>query len=71
MGGQFTMSDDSHGIAQVSTNYTQGLSYLENLGVKELWTFLRQPQIGEPSSSKARLLDKAVPVEEFRAHFKP
>ncbi|EFY93526.1 histidinol-phosphatase [Metarhizium acridum CQMa 102] len=70
MGGDFTMSDDSHGIAQVSTNYSRGLSFLERLGVRNLWTFERQPHPGVAGSTKATLSDKAVPIEVFREHFK-
>ncbi len=38
MGGLLTMSDDSHGIAQVGTNYVQAFGYLDSLGVADLWT---------------------------------
>lgn len=38
MGGMLTLSDDSHGIAHVGTNYEKGIEYLETLGVKELHT---------------------------------
>jgi histidinol-phosphatase (PHP family) len=69
MGGEFTMSDDSHGIAQVGTNYGRGLSFLESVGVKTLWTFERQPHPGV-AGSRATLTDKAVPIEGFRKHFK-
>lgn len=70
MGGEFTMSDDSHGIAQVGTNYAGGLSYLESLGVKNLWTFERETHQGDTHETKATLSDKAVPIEAFRQHFK-
>ncbi|KAL2266997.1 hypothetical protein VTJ83DRAFT_4274 [Remersonia thermophila] len=64
MGGRFTFSDDSHGIAQVGTNYLKGLEYLESLGVKEVWTLGRQPA---EEGGKGKLVEKAVPIEEFRA----
>lgn len=70
MGGEFTMSDDSHGIAQVGTNYAGGLSYLESLGVQNLWTFVRQPHPGVAQDTRAILSDKAVPIQAFREHFK-
>ncbi|RDA91042.1 hypothetical protein CP533_2553 [Ophiocordyceps camponoti-saundersi (nom. inval.)] len=60
MGGKFTMSDDSHGIAQVATNYARGISYLESLGVESVWTLDRQ---------NATLREKSVPLAEFRKHF--
>ena len=41
LGGKFTLSDDSHGISQVATNYPRALTYLESLGITELWTFER------------------------------
>jgi histidinol-phosphatase (PHP family) len=38
MGGMLTLSDDSHGIDHVGTNYARAIEYLESLGVKELYT---------------------------------
>ncbi|KAK4155405.1 Polymerase/histidinol phosphatase-like protein [Chaetomidium leptoderma] len=67
MGGRFTFSDDSHGIAQVGTNYWRGLDYLEGLGVRELWT-LERTRLGE--GGKWELAEKAVSMEEFRASLK-
>lgn len=69
MGGKFTMSDDSHGIVQVATNYAKGLTYLESLGVSELWTFAREPHPGVEGESKAKLMDKAVAITEMRESF--
>jgi histidinol-phosphatase (PHP family) len=37
MGGRLTLSDDSHGVAQVGTNYGKAVEYLDSLGVKEVW----------------------------------
>lgn len=67
MGGKFTMSDDSHGIAQVATNYSRAITYLESLGVKEVWTFRRRP-LAE-GQSKAVLEDVSVPLSVFRESF--
>ncbi|KAL1836478.1 hypothetical protein VTJ49DRAFT_5080 [Mycothermus thermophilus] len=64
MGGRFTFSDDSHGIAQVGTNYLKGLEYLEGLGVKEVWTLERQ---AAEDGGKGKLVEKAVSIDEFRA----
>ena len=69
MGGKFTMSDDSHGIAQVATNYSRALTYLESLGVTELWTFRRTPHPGIQDGSRAKLEETAVPITEFRKSF--
>ena len=68
MGGRWTFGDDSHGIAQVGTNYWRGLEYLEGLGVKELWTLERRPVAG--ADGEVELVEKAVPIEEFRASLK-
>ncbi len=64
MGGKFTFSDDSHGIAQVATNYLRGLDYLESLGVQEVWTFEREP--ASDAGEKARLKEKSVTLSGFR-----
>ncbi|KAM7199908.1 histidinol-phosphatase [Naviculisporaceae sp. PSN 640] len=70
LGGKFTFSDDSHGIAQVATNYTRGLDYLESLGVKELWTLERSTHPGTQNGEKAKLIEKSVAISEFRACLK-
>ncbi|KAM0253364.1 hypothetical protein ACHAQJ_007315 [Trichoderma viride] len=69
LGGKFTMSDDSHGIAQVATNYGRALTFLESLGVEQVWTFQRQdhPEAGEVT--KATLNDVSVSLKDFRQHF--
>lgn len=36
MGGPFTLSDDSHGIAQVGLNFSPTIDYLQDLGLQEL-----------------------------------
>lgn len=63
MGGKFTLSDDSHGVEQVGTNYVRMLDYLEGLGVKEVWTFEK----GEGRE----LIEKEVRLAEVRRTFKP
>jgi len=70
LGGKFTFSDDSHGIAQVATNYIRGLDYLESLGVSELWTFERTPHPGVDGGAKATLTEKSVSIAEFRGSLK-
>ncbi|KAK3390263.1 Polymerase/histidinol phosphatase-like protein [Podospora didyma] len=61
IGGKFTFSDDSHGIAQVATNYIKGLDYLESLGVKEVWTLERTLVEAEK-----HLREKSVAISDFR-----
>lgn len=65
MGGKFTMSDDSHGIAQVATNYRRALDYLGGLGVTEVWTLKREPHSGSVDG-KSGLMEVSVTLEEFR-----
>ncbi|KAF2637472.1 histidinol-phosphatase [Massarina eburnea CBS 473.64] len=36
MGGRFVMSDDSHGIDQIGTNYTRLLDFIRKAGIKEI-----------------------------------
>lgn len=63
MGGKFTMSDDSHGIAQVATNYSRALDYLEGLGVTEVWTFERESL---QNDKKSELKEVSVTLDQFR-----
>jgi histidinol-phosphatase (PHP family) len=69
MGGRFTMSDDSHGIAHLGTNYSRALTFLESLGVTELWTFRRTPHPGTLDGTRAKLEEVAVPLTQFRKSF--
>lgn len=62
MGGKFTLSDDSHGIDQLATNYPRALTYLESLGVTDLWTFERAAQ--EDGTSALR--EKSVAISAIR-----
>ncbi|KAI0489790.1 histidinol-phosphatase [Xylaria cf. heliscus] len=69
LGGKFTLSDDSHGIAQLGTNYARALDFLSSLEVATLWTLRREPQqpdgtIGK--SIKANLIEVAVPINKIR-----
>jgi histidinol-phosphatase (PHP family) len=36
LGGAFVMSDDSHGIDQIGTNYARLLSFIQKAGIEEL-----------------------------------
>lgn len=71
MGGRFTMSDDSHAIAHVATNYARGVAYLESLGVEHVWTLRRHPHPGpahaDDADAEAALDDVAVPLSDFKA----
>ena len=72
LGGKFTLSDDSHGIAQLATHYPQALDYLESLGVDELWTLERvAPVLSAPDTQsgpevKPKLLEKSVSLATVR-----
>ncbi|KAG5978720.1 hypothetical protein E4U55_006034, partial [Claviceps digitariae] len=68
LNGKFTLSDDSHGIAQLATNYPRGIAYLASLGVQTVWTFERQSQ---SESGESVLLDKPVSLDVFRETFGP
>ncbi|KAI3318691.1 histidinol phosphate phosphatase H [Xylariaceae sp. AK1471] len=69
LGGKFTLSDDSHGIAQVGTNYGRALDFLSSLDVTTLWTLRREPQLqnGAAETTKASLTEVPVPIDEIRA----
>jgi|ERR1712000_449097 len=66
MGGRFTMSDDSHGIAQVATNYSRALTFLESLGVQNVYTFKRTDK---GQGAKGDLEEVSVALAEFRKSF--
>ncbi|KAI1382631.1 histidinol-phosphatase [Hypoxylon trugodes] len=67
LGGRFTLSDDSHGIAQVGTNYARALDFLASLDVSSVWTLRREPHPGPlAEGKKARLVEVEVPLEGIR-----
>jgi hypothetical protein len=60
MGGNFTLSDDSHGVAQVGLNFGRVSDYLKSLGVRELCHLERQAHdLG--TESKLPLVVKKMP----------
>ncbi|KAI1461502.1 histidinol-phosphatase [Annulohypoxylon moriforme] len=65
LGGRFTLSDDSHGIAQVGTNFGRALDFLKSLGVESLWTLRREASVVE--GEKAKLVEVEVPLESVSA----
>lgn len=69
LGGRFTFSDDSHGIAQIGTNYRRGVDYLDSLGVKTVWTWKRTVHPGIEDRKRSGLVEREVSLEEFRKVF--
>ncbi|KAI0132854.1 histidinol phosphate phosphatase HisJ family protein [Xylariales sp. AK1849] len=69
LGGKFTFSDDSHGIAQLGTNYKKGLEYLESLGLTDVWTLERSSLTGVDGEKKVTLLDKKVAITTIKDCF--
>ena len=66
MGGRFTLSDDSHGIEQVGTNYAKALEFIERTRIENL-VFLER----NSESSGGRLDETtavAVPLAELQQH---
>jgi histidinol-phosphatase (PHP family) len=65
MGGLLTLSDDSHGIAQVGTNYERAIGYLESLGVKELYALN-----GKGGSVDSQVNVRSVTLASVKENFK-
>lgn len=64
MDGKFTLSDDSHGIAQVGLNFARVFHYLKSLGVKSLY-YLEREAKDKQTQSKSSLLLREVPLGEL------
>ncbi|KAJ4153457.1 hypothetical protein LMH87_009942 [Akanthomyces muscarius] len=69
LGGKFTLSDDSHGVNHVATNYLGAVTYLQSLGVEDVWTIRRQQHPWTQGEGRATLEDAAVPLATIRAQF--
>lgn len=65
MGGRCTLSDDSHGVDQICTNYEKALGCVERAGIEELWCPFR-----EEADGKWGLGWRAVKLEEIRGRLK-
>ncbi|ESZ97693.1 putative histidinol-phosphatase [Sclerotinia borealis F-4128] len=70
LGGKFTMSDDSHGIGHVGTNFVRAIEYLESLGIKEVFTFERNNTADSNETVKSLSL-KSVPLSSVKETFIP
>lgn len=68
MGGKLTLSDDSHGIDHVGTNFVRAIEYVGSLGVKELWTL--EKKSGLENSSKGKLGVKSVALSNVKESFR-
>ncbi|KAH8808989.1 histidinol-phosphatase-like protein [Xylogone sp. PMI_703] len=69
MGGKFTLSDDSHGIDHVGTNYKKAFDYLDSLGVKEVYLPRRDATGVSGQDGRAPLTIEAVTLEEVKQSF--
>ncbi|KAI0150364.1 Polymerase/histidinol phosphatase-like protein [Xylariaceae sp. FL1272] len=70
LGGRFTLSDDSHGIVQVGTNYSRALDFLASLNVTTLWTFEKKlrPQVTEEEKAQVPgLVDVPVALDSIQS----
>ncbi len=69
MGGQFTLSDDSHGVAQVATHYAQTLAFLDKNGIESLVFFektITDSSSVEGATNGLRITKKTVSVQALR-----
>lgn len=65
MGGKLTMSDDSHGIVQVGTNFERAIGFLEDLGVGEVFTL----EGSEGANAQGEI--RGVSVKRIKESFRP
>lgn len=64
MGGKFTLSDDSHGIEQVGTNFERAFDYLDGLGITELFVLE-----GKGLEGRNSVGPRAVSLADAKASF--
>jgi len=69
MGGKFTLSDDSHSVDHVGTNYLGVIEYLESLGVTELYTLERRESTSNNGMKELAL--RRVSVAKVKETFRP
>jgi histidinol-phosphatase (PHP family) len=66
VGGKLTLSDDSHGIKHVGTNYVATIEYIESFGVSEVWTLE-----GKGGVSGKEINSKSVELKSVKESFRP
>ncbi|CAL3972104.1 unnamed protein product [Diplocarpon coronariae] len=67
LGGKLTLSDDSHAIGHVGTNYGRSIEYLESLGVDEIFTLNGKDE----ASGRATVSVRSVSLQSVKETFKP
>lgn len=68
MGGKLTLSDDSHGVDHVGTNFGKAVEFLESLGVQEVWLLEAGKREG---NAKRTLSTRSVPVVDIKKSLEP
>ena len=66
MDGKFTLSDDSHGVAQVGLNFKRVQAYLLDVGIKQLWSFERDGK-GDLADTSIQVGDLQLDAHPFTA----
>ncbi|PNS21767.1 hypothetical protein CAC42_1621 [Sphaceloma murrayae] len=61
MGGRCTLSDDSHGVGQLCTNYGRALDCISRAGIEALWC-----PVGGEKAQAPRLTWEMVPLTQVR-----
>jgi histidinol-phosphatase (PHP family) len=65
LGGKFTLSDDSHSVAQVGLNYVRVQKYLQEIGVETLWYLERLSEEVAKTCVAGSLRLKTVALSEL------
>ncbi|OBT86564.1 hypothetical protein VE02_04331 [Pseudogymnoascus sp. 03VT05] len=65
LGGKFTLSDDSHSVAQVGLNFARVQKYLQDIGVETLWYLERLSEEVAKTCVVGSLRIKSVALNEL------
>jgi histidinol-phosphatase (PHP family) len=63
MGGRFVMSDDSHGIDHIATNYARMLDFINRAGIKQMHYASRDATSTDPRFPHTGF--SSMPVEQL------
>lgn len=68
MNGQFTLSDDSHGVEQVGVNYDRVLCAIRNAGIEQI-CFLERPGEGAHANGEpGGISTSTMGLSELESH---
>lgn len=66
MKGRFVLSDDSHGISHIGTNYGKALQFMKTTGISEIYYFAKSS--AESHGRLNETITRSISIAELENH---